>query len=213
MTARTPDGYWRDLHHVDVLVERAIYNYPSLFANRTQVLHHLLIVIGNGYKWSGGVLVNAHPVELDRTDEEVQWTYRDLYADLAALGEETDVSAEMHEFLARQRAEHDAMNAEFLRRRRTAATLAQTPGPLAGTVYPPHPEYANAFAYPDTIAADWDAARREILAVVEPLWYAGNHLREPLERITARPAPTIPSPEALTTLRAAQSTALDAQAI
>lgn len=161
-----------------------------------------MIVIGNGYRWSAGALAYSEQ-HLDRTDEEVQWTYRDLFADLT--GDEGDLPVEMHEFLARQCAEHDAMNAEFLRRRHHAGELAQTPGPLNGPVYPPHPSIAYAFSYPETIVEDWDAARREILAVVEPLWYTGDHRRAPLEWTPACPAPTIPSDPALTALRNRQA--------
>lgn len=163
---------------VDATVERAIFNFPSLYANRTQVLHHLFIVIGNGYEWQNGALVNRDP-QPDRSDEDVQWPYRDLVGELIAEGAiaAEDVSEEMRELLARQCAEHEARNVEFLRRRRNAATLAQTPGPLAGHVYPPSGAYAHAINYPDDIALDWEAARREILAVAEPLWAAGDHRR------------------------------------
>lgn len=37
---------------VDRFVAKQIKKFPSLFHNRTQVLHHVLCVIGNGYEWT-----------------------------------------------------------------------------------------------------------------------------------------------------------------
>jgi hypothetical protein len=42
---------------VDETIEWKIRNYPRLFANRNQALHHLFCVLGNGWDWEGGELV------------------------------------------------------------------------------------------------------------------------------------------------------------
>lgn len=42
---------------VDLAIENAIAYYPSLFSSRTEVLHHMFIVLGCGYEWSKGELV------------------------------------------------------------------------------------------------------------------------------------------------------------
>ena len=43
-------------HSVEWTVREMIGSYPSLFQSRTQCLHHLFVVLGNGYKWVGGKL-------------------------------------------------------------------------------------------------------------------------------------------------------------
>lgn len=44
---------------VDEVVRRSILHYPTLFKNRTDVLHHLFYVIGNGWEWQNGELVDT----------------------------------------------------------------------------------------------------------------------------------------------------------
>lgn len=47
---------------VDEFVEASIAAHPSLFTNRTDVLHFILCVNGNGYEWGkDGVPVNLFP--------------------------------------------------------------------------------------------------------------------------------------------------------
>jgi hypothetical protein len=41
----------------------ALYNYPSLFSNKAEVMQHMFCVIGNGYQWEDGELV-AYSEEL-----------------------------------------------------------------------------------------------------------------------------------------------------
>ena len=45
-------------------VRQAMIEYPLLFASRTQVLHHLFWVNGNGYEWLNGELVDYQPHKL-----------------------------------------------------------------------------------------------------------------------------------------------------
>lgn len=168
---RTPYG-WRmtsttrtwDPTDIDEVIERYLHNYPALFANRTQVLHYLFIETFNGQEWNNGILVELTP-HADRTDTEVQYTAPDRTG--------VEMSKDMKDFYDRQRIQDDAANAKRLRIRRNAATLARTPGPLASHAHRRDPA-AFAFDYPNDINPAWDAARREILAVVEPLWAAGD---------------------------------------
>jgi len=55
----------------------AIRRYPDLYSNRTDVLHHMFIVIGNGYRWSpGGNLVTTYsPREKPRL---LMWAAKDI---------------------------------------------------------------------------------------------------------------------------------------
>lgn len=40
-------------------LKRMVENYPSLFRTRFDILNHLFLVIGNGYKWRNGQLVDV----------------------------------------------------------------------------------------------------------------------------------------------------------
>lgn len=47
---------------VDEFVRTNILTFPSLYPNRTTVLHHALCVIGNGYEWNeNGEIVSDFP--------------------------------------------------------------------------------------------------------------------------------------------------------
>jgi hypothetical protein len=48
-------------YSVEWTVRDCIAKYPSLFQSRTQALHHLFIVLGCGYEWRKGKLVERHP--------------------------------------------------------------------------------------------------------------------------------------------------------
>ena len=43
---------------VEQTIQLMTDNYPSIFYNRQTCLNHLFCVIGNGYKWVNGELVN-----------------------------------------------------------------------------------------------------------------------------------------------------------
>jgi len=45
---------------VERTIEDMIARYPSLFQSRTQALHHLFVVLGCGYEWQNGELVDRH---------------------------------------------------------------------------------------------------------------------------------------------------------
>lgn len=53
---------------VDHTVREDIWNYPMLFKSRSDVLHHLFYVIGNGYEWFNGELVDKFP-DLQKNDD------------------------------------------------------------------------------------------------------------------------------------------------
>lgn len=59
------------MSQVDKFVRKSILAYPSLYTNRTQVLHHALCVLGNGYKWSNeGNVVSDSNFEAKPWDRE-----------------------------------------------------------------------------------------------------------------------------------------------
>jgi hypothetical protein len=36
-------------------IYRLLWGYPTICADRTEALHHLFFVLGNGYEWRGGL--------------------------------------------------------------------------------------------------------------------------------------------------------------
>lgn len=202
-----------DMTRVDDVIERAIYNFPGLYRHRTEALANMFLTPGNGYNWVDGVLHNSHYDDHgDYPDEEVAGDYIALTIPdgMAATMSEKD-KAEWQAMEADMRAKADARNAELLAVRANAATLARTPGDP--TRYLIHASTHNTRAHtpPADIKPDWEAARQEILAAVEPLWAKGVHIlnaalvTDDLEaRIAAdaaSPAPRI-TPETADALRA-----------
>lgn len=62
------------MNSVDKFVRTTILTFPSQFSNRTEVLHHALCVIGNGYKWNDkGTVTNIsrHPSSLWNKEEKL----------------------------------------------------------------------------------------------------------------------------------------------
>lgn len=155
-------------------VRSVIYNFPERFANRTQVLHHLFVHIGNGYEWVNGELVLKDPLLRDYTDEEIVLQMPpDILEMFKAVAAESDEKAAMVESVL---AEARAGGEKRLAIRHDADRLADTPGPLDGPVYQPCEEYAYLLNAPKDIAPDWAAAREEIAAVVAPLWASEDYL-------------------------------------
>jgi hypothetical protein len=167
-----------DMTSVEDVIERALYNYPLMFAHRTEVLAHLFLSPGNGYEWTDGYLHSDYRTEEgDRTDEQIglQYTPLNIPEDLIAILSEADKAA-MHAIEADLRAKTDADNADLMAKRARAGELARTPGdPSRYLIHFPDNE-TPALAPPPDIRPDWDAARLELLAVVEPLWAAGVHI-------------------------------------
>ena len=44
--------------NVELTIQDCFDNYPGLFKERVDVLNHLFCVIGNGYDWKNGELVD-----------------------------------------------------------------------------------------------------------------------------------------------------------
>lgn len=53
---------------VEQTIEDCIARYPMLFGSRTEVLHHLFIELGCGFRWAGGALAETYP---ERTEDRI----------------------------------------------------------------------------------------------------------------------------------------------
>ena len=68
----------------EALITDCIGQYPTLFPNRTSVLHHLFIVLGCGFEWHNGELVDALVDKLDRRlSLDLSITDGDVFVNLA----------------------------------------------------------------------------------------------------------------------------------
>lgn len=133
-----------------------IRRFPTRYANRTQVLHHLFLVPGNGYRWRGGELVD--PADDRRADEDATDPVMAVLDDV--FGTDHPVTVTSRAAVAAQREPH-------LWRREQADTLAVTPGPLdLDAIHPYSPGCALA-TMPADVTDDWRTAAREIVAAVD----------------------------------------------
>jgi hypothetical protein len=126
---------------------KVIKLYPTLFTNRTDVLHHLFCVIGNGYDWKGGRLV-APRHQTDRRDpEENIHTYESYIA-------EYHYNADVHKFqeeIFRKIVEDNNERCRY--RIDHAEELALTTGTLS-YIYPLC-EYSKMNTVPNNVKPDW----------------------------------------------------------
>ncbi|MCX5215659.1 hypothetical protein OG689_41630 [Kitasatospora sp. NBC_00240] len=142
--------------NVEVTIQELITGFPCSYSNRTQALHYLLVVGGNGYVWGGGEVVARHADS--RTCLSVHTlSGRELKIVEAARRAGQDVPAGLLGMCPA-----DALRPQ-------AARLARTSGPLQGEAHPPSSGCLLLTVPPDT-APDWRAAAEEVAAVVRPLW-------------------------------------------
>ncbi|MEV8336711.1 hypothetical protein [Streptomyces niveus] len=149
-------------------VRDLIATFPCSFENRTQALHHVLVVLGSGYEWQDGEAVRR---DSDSTScVQVHEKYK-FSGELLSLfrGDGIDIDEEF--ITGRCPAEA---------RRAFAAELALTAGPLGRDPYPPSTGVLL-LTVPDNAAPDWALAAAEIAAVVRPLWQTKTAYAEAFE--------------------------------
>jgi hypothetical protein len=129
---------------VNETVRNAITCYPSLFATRGDALHHLFLVLGNGYTWHKGEIVNVFP------EDEQPWTPERERASFARMGGNTDLLRE----LADERIQkHQAILSNM-----DAAVQDLT---FTGERIYPQSQYALLLTIPEDVTDDWAAAAEE----------------------------------------------------
>lgn len=135
--------------NVEATIQRSLFYYPTLFQNRTQVLHFLFYVIGNGHEWEDGELVN---IFADRDEHPLDHL---SHWDRAAVGSRhpEDYRDIKHLQLRRIQAVHNTLIGRSL-----------THGPF--TLYPDS-DYAHIHHVPADVKDDWRAAAAEIRAITE----------------------------------------------
>lgn len=160
-------------------VRRMIWHYPSLCKTRADALHHLFYVLGNGYEWENGELVDVGRSYEVRVDTDAYWKstppdYSRYPLDVQARFEEQDI-----EFVRQYNAEVDAVRDNI---DACVYDMTLSPSPLTGTPfvpYPPCPKYCPAWNLPENIRPDWQAAADEIRAVIQPYYDRSEWRRAP----------------------------------
>jgi hypothetical protein len=133
-------------------IRRCLWSYPTLFQSRTDVLRHLFLTIGNGYKWDGCDLVSVFPE--DRDDKPSS----EVYVDPERFpGSYDDLRAERDE-------EYRAVRSDIER-------AATTKGPLKDDLRTGH--YSRTYSYlwnsPEEISPEWTTVLAEARELFEPL--------------------------------------------
>ncbi|MHC3392442.1 hypothetical protein [Streptomyces sp. A 4/2] len=143
---------------VDRTLGELIRAFPCSYPTRTQALHQVLVVLGAGYEWQGGEVVQ-------RFDSDELGCLA-VHNQFKLSEEQIRHLRERGAQVAQERVD-GTCPAELLRP--LAAELARTPAPLGRDPYPAS-TLAPLFNIPQDAAADWVDAAREIASVVVPLW-------------------------------------------
>lgn len=128
--------------------------FPTLFQNRSQALHHLFCVIGNGYDWEHGELISIYSEELYAQHEQ----------DPILLPEP---------FNARYEISNQWELARLMSVRQNASTLARVNGP--GISLYPYTDSAHIVNLPSDITEDWALAAVEHAWEIDGLWPTQTH--------------------------------------
>jgi hypothetical protein len=130
---------------VNETVRNAITCYPSLFATRGDALHHLFLVLGNGYTWHKGEIVNKFP-----EDEGQPWTPERESASFARIDGNADL---LRELVDERVQRHQAILSNL-----DAAVQDLT---LTREFVYPQFDGALLFTIPEDVTDDWAAAAED----------------------------------------------------
>ncbi|MCG7522837.1 hypothetical protein MHW47_00005 [Streptomyces sp. OfavH-34-F] len=143
---------------VDQTLTDLIRSFPCAYPDRTQALHQVLVVLGAGYAWQGGEVVQ-------RFDSDGS-SCRRVHGMGKVSADAADRLCGPGETISREDRDGTCPS-EHLRSR--AVELARTPGPLRQDPYPSS-TLAPLFNIPEDAAADRVESAREIAEVIVPLW-------------------------------------------
>jgi hypothetical protein len=144
-------------------IYRLIWDYPTLYHNRTDALHHFFIVNGNGYHWSNGEMRSFDDtkklVALDYIDNYLAIEFEKRKQEMADWPEKLQDLAHrqvqnMEAHLAERAAETREVRQQIEQRMRGKP-------PIKGLY--PLCEYAKICNLPDNIKEDWLLGAQEAL--------------------------------------------------
>lgn len=139
---------------VDDFVRTNILTFPSIYPNRTAVLHHALCVIGNGYEWNDkGEVVLEYPRPLPLWDKEL------ALAEMEAQFQDAEVR-EMLSNAIRNSIESIAKVVEEVDTRMYEMVAIEN-------IYPQSNEYALLMNIPSNVTPEWKEACEEMKILAE----------------------------------------------
>ena len=147
---------------VETTIQRMFDNFPMLFSTRQECYDHLFCVIGNGYRWWHGQLVDERPFVCDKKEREalLEMNDRDYCREVPR--------AEQSEENARKKQERDRQTMDFLLRRK-----AEGANPfISPKWYPLSRKYSALFNVPEDVKPDWAAAVGECkrMLIADGVW-------------------------------------------
>lgn len=139
-------------------IKTLLQDYPRLYKNRMDVLYHLFCVIGNGYDWKDGDLVDVSGYQKDRPSE---YTI-DAEANYQALVDfyQNQMSFMPSEEKLRKEATDNQQHALYLQE--NIDQIVNTTTPLLLSTYPLSEEYSSLMNIPEDINQDWAQAAEEL---------------------------------------------------
>ena len=149
------------MNSVDTLVRQNILNYPGLFRNRTSVLHNVLCVIGNGYKWNENGEVFSES-ESDR--QTPNWTKESELAELEAW---MSKSGPKNEHLRVLLAESLRKEIEFSEQVVAEVDTRMYERAAIASFYPQCKEYALLMNIPANVTPEWKEACEEMKVLAQ----------------------------------------------
>ncbi len=150
---------------VEETVRNSLLDYPTLFSNRTEIFHHLFCVIGNGYEWNDGELVNGYRMDdgLVEEYEREPCSVKDEEEQMKEYNEQ--YSKDLYEFLEPAlRIQIRKDNAKFEFHKDNIDLLVKIVGNI-DWIYPMC-EYSRLMNIPDDVKDDWLEAAEQMATYV-----------------------------------------------
>lgn len=143
---------------IKTTIKQCMLRYPTLFSDQFDVMHHLFLVIGNGYQWVDGELCEndqAEPVVFEQA--RVVLASRQKLIESARKAEASLPGSEFSKEMSRRVADFDvvAQNIDALCEDLGSVELA-----AQARLYPCCSDCAKIFRVPDDAKADWLLAIR-----------------------------------------------------
>lgn len=142
------------MSQVDEFVRTNILSYPLLYTNRTDVLHHALCVIGNGYRWSEeGTVVSEDDEPAPRWSKERELARIEKYLNNMFVSSHPDIRSHIKQGMLEDLEADAKVVSEVETRIHTRKER--------GDFYP-QTSYALLMNIPPNVTADWREACDEM---------------------------------------------------
>lgn len=141
---------------VNKLLKQALLQYPTLFPNRSRILHHVLCVIGNGYGWDENGEVRSESEAYTPWTPEME----------AARNNERYAFHAMSDWLREASLASDKREMELCKKivSEVEERILQTE-PIQS--FYPQSSYALIMNIPENVTDEWRAVCEEMRAVAE----------------------------------------------